>query len=369
VSAAKRSVARPYFHAWAERQDVPIYRGYSVPDVVRAELRPWELLGADGAIIDLNGFEGFSSCFLVEIAPRQQLRPQRHIYQQFVYALTGVGHVTVRNPGQPDAGADFESGALFGTPLNAEYVIVNRGEQPLRYLTFTDAPQVLDLYHHAEEFVFHNPAVFTERMTPWPDFFGSGVGHTAGDGSAFHVSNLVADVPHRGVDKHGGKGEGVDLTTFELAEQSWAGHIASWPVGRYHQAHHHQGGAALLIVQSVGYTLMWPTSAGPRPFEAGQAEQVVRIEWQPGTLFSPPTAWFHQHFNTGAVPARQLAFRGSGVHPNGMRRAANKYIDGRLSVYLSLRDGGNLIEPADEDPFIAKDFAERLEAETGTDPA
>lgn len=355
----------PYYQTWMQSQGIPTYRGYSVEDIAEAALEPWDRVGGDGALIQLEGMEGFTSCFLVEIAPRQRLLPQRHLFQQFAYVLRGRGRVVVHNPGHADATADVAAGDLFATPLNAQYVISNEGDEPLRYLSVNDAQSILDLYHHADDFVFENPSAFPQRMVPWPDYFEAQA-VSALDGGTVHVSNLVREVPMRGVDKHGGKGEGVDLTTFELAHQTWAGHIASWPVGMYHQAHHHMGGAVLLIVQSVGYTLMWPQSAGVRPFEAGNADQVVRVEWRPGTVFSPPTGWFHQHFNTGDVPARQLAFRGSEIYPSGIRRAANKMIGERSAGYVSLRLGGNLIEPADEDPFIAEDYAARLAVQRET---
>ena len=87
------------------------------------------------------------------------------------------------------------------------------------------------------------------------------------------------------------------------------GHLAEWPVGRYHKAHFHGGGAVLLILRSEGYSLMWPNHLGTRPYENGFGDEVVRVDWLPGSVFSPPTNWFHQHFNTGAEPALQLALR------------------------------------------------------------
>src|SRR3989337_428985 len=67
-----------------------------------------------------------------------------------------------------------------------------------------------------------------------------------------------------------------------------------------------------------------------------------------GKRFQPATHWFHQHFNTGPEPALQLALRcGSHKFPLGIRVAAI-----RAGVYTSVKQGGTLIEYADEDPEV-----------------
>ena len=76
-------------------------------------------------------------------------------------------------------------------------------------------------------------------------------------------------------------------------------------------------------------------------------------------MFSPPSGWFHQHFNTGNEPARQLAFRycgQSGKYLLGCWRAINKE-----GVRASIRVGGTLIEYEDEDPQIRRDFENAIE--------
>jgi hypothetical protein len=73
----------------------------------------------------------------------------------------------------------------------------------------------------------------------------------------------------------------------------------------------------------------------------------MKFEWHEGSLVAPPTQWFHQHFNTGAQPARYLAIRrggrlGSGENANG--------------AAVSVTKGGWQIEYQDEDPKIHQDF-------------
>jgi hypothetical protein len=77
----------------------------------------------------------------------------------------------------------------------------------------------------------------------------------------------------------------------------------------------------------------------------------------PGSVFSPPTNWFHQHFNTGPERALQLALRcGSQKFPLGIRVAAI-----RAGVYTSVKQGGTLIEYGDEDPAIRRTYEAELE--------
>ena len=64
----------------------------------------------------------------------------------------------------------------------------------------------------------------------------------------------------------------------------------------------------------------------------------------------PPNAWFHQHFNTGPVPARYLAFKHSSPR--------NK--QGVPMSWISRRLGGNQIDYADETAAVRQMFAEAL---------
>jgi hypothetical protein len=66
----------------------------------------------------------------------------------------------------------------------------------------------------------------------------------------------------------------------------------------------------------------------------------------------PPNLWLHQHFNTGTMPARYLAFKHEVV---SIRNA-----QGVPKAWISRRIGGDQIDYADETPEIRTTFAEAL---------
>jgi oxalate decarboxylase/phosphoglucose isomerase-like protein (cupin superfamily) len=225
-------------------------------------------------------------------------------------------------------------------------------------LAATNAPLVMDLYHNPE-FVFGCDHLFADRYRGEENFFKLDERRERPDGfGMIWETNFIADVRGASIDAMEQKGAGVRLTVYEIAGNVLVGHLAEWPVGRYHKAHYHGGGAILLIVRSIGYTLMWPPEAGPRPYESGNAAKVAKIDWREGSVFSPPTGWFHQHFNTGPEPARQLAIR-YGSHKYGV---GFHDVQSREGTVVSIKQGGTMIEYEDEDPEIRRQFKKALAA-------
>src|SRR5713226_566979 len=75
--------------------------------------------------------------------------------------------------------------------------------------------------------------------------------------------------------------------------------------------------------------------------------------WKAMGLYTPPDGWFHQHFNTGPEPARQLAFHG---FMSGFGYLAPTREGEWTPTLISVEEGGSLIEYPDEDPEIRRRF-------------
>jgi quercetin dioxygenase-like cupin family protein len=91
---------------------------------------------------------------------------------------------------------------------------------------------------------------------------------------------------------------------FELAENRvLSTHLAELAPGGNSVRHRHTTEAIIYIVKGRGYSII--------NYE-GQPEE--RVEWQEGSLFSPPVWAWHQHFNADPnETARYLAIQDTGL--------------------------------------------------------
>ncbi len=349
---AKRETS---YEAWLREEGIPVVQGYGIEDVAVLPRQRWKRTGGSGAYIELKGMEGFTGMYVGEIPAGGALNPENHLYEELIYILRGVGATEIWSAGDEKRKQHFEwqPGSVFAIPLNTHHRMVNGSNEPALFLAVTSAPLMIDLLHNIS-FVFGCDYKFDDRFDGQANYFVPTLDRKEVGGFINWESNFIADARGALVDPSEAKGFGVRITSFDMGGSTLVGHIAEWPVGRYHKAHFHQGGAILLILRSQGYTLMWPQEAGVRPYRSGHGDQVVKVNWREGSVFSPPSGWFHQHFNTGKEKARQLAFRYSGESGKfllGCWRAINKE-----GVRTSIRDGGTLIEYEDEDPQIRRDF-------------
>jgi hypothetical protein len=100
----------------------------------------------------------------------------------------------------------------------------------------------------------------------------------------------------------------------------------------------------VVVLGGKGFSLMWP----------GEAD-IQKFDWHERSVIVPPEMWFHQHFNSGATPARYLALRwNSRKFP--MREKG-------FGTDKSVKEGGDQIEYEDEDPKIREIFERELAKE------
>ena len=352
-----KSPLTPY-QLWLEKEQIPVLTGLSVEDVSVAPLEPWPRLSGKGAYVDLVAFEGVTGAYICEIPPGGALHPEKHIYEEIIYIVSGHGEAEIWQDGLPKRSVNWQPGTLLAPPLNCWHTLRNTNAEPARFLAATTAPLVMDQFHN-EDFIFNNPFHFTDRFAGEKDYFTK---EGERDFTGFiwiWETNFVPDARTAQVDPAESKVSAGHLTVIELSKNVFIAHVADWPSGRYQKGHYHSAGAALLIIRGRGYTLIWPKDLGTQPFATGHGDRVVRIDWKEGSLFSPPDGWFHQHFNTGESAARQLALRyGSRKHLL-LRELARKGGE-RDGALIDMKKGGTMIEYQDEDPEIRRIYSEEL---------
>ena len=335
------------YREWQLAQKIPRVTGFYIPDVNEVELGPWEQKGGLGAFINLEGTADVTDVYICEIPPGGRLTPQRHLYEEVVYILKGVGATNIWQQTGKKQSFEWHAGSLFSIPLNASYEHFNgSGHEPVRYIAFISAPFMMNIFHNLD-FIFENNFAFRDRFDSDDEDYFTREGTRVGNSNL--VANFIPDI-HSFV--YGGEGrrrggmKGSRQSGYmglTMASQVLGPHIGSYPAGAYWPAHYHGPGAHLLLLEGEGYDLLWPFD---------RYEEKVKIPLKPGTLWAPADRWFHQHFTTGPEMRRQLA-----VKPWGRsRRSLMTHTDKPGGMVKSTRWGGTQIEYADEDPEIHREF-------------
>ena len=330
------------YQKWVASQGIPVIRDFYIEDLRKVALAPWDWKGGLGAYLNLIGTGDSNDAYLVEIPPGGCLKPQRVLFEEQIFVVEGNGASTIWNDPSKKVTFEWQEGSLFSPPLNTFRQHFNgSGTRPARLLVVTSAPPVINMFRNLD-FVLANDFAFSDRFNAEPDSF-------SGEGFTYKVkavtlwdTNFVPDVRTIPLYLRSNRGAGGSFLQIELAENAMTAHISEFPVGTYKKAHRHGAGAHVVIIGGEGYSLMWP-----------EGEEVKRFDWRDGSIIVPPERWFHQHFNTGAKPARYLALRwGSRKHarPLGKNYGSDE----------SVKTGGDQIEYADEDPQIRALFEAEL---------
>ena len=330
---------------WVASEGLDIVAAHYIPDLNTVELRPWERRGGRGVFINHEASRTSNDCYVLEIPAGGKVAPQRGLFEEQVLILDGHGSTKVWNAAGAEVTFEWKAGSLFAIPLNTTHQHFNgSGQTTARFVSSTNLPSVLNLYDDAD-FVFGTTHDFLSRFAGEPDYFAN-KGEQKG---LLLETNFVADAVNLPLISAKERGAGGGHIRFNMAKGSMNSHISQFPTATYKKGHRHGPGAHVIVLSGEGYSMMWP-----------EGEEPKRYDWGPGSLIVPPNMWFHQHFNTGADPARYLAFKHEVV---SVRNA-----QGVPKAWISQRIGGDQIDYADESPIVRTTFAEALKA-NGMTPA
>jgi len=322
-----------YFEKWAEAEGIPVVRGYSMENLYQLPLKWWERKGGFGALIILEGGEGWTSAYVCEIPPKTSLKPQRHYFEEQIYVLTGRAETKVWAEGIPEQTFSWQEYSLFSPPLNAWHQHRNPGDEPARYVAVTNAPVMFNLLGSAD-LIFNANIMSRDRLSGWSRGFFDGVGNVVGDEWR---GGLMLDVRKPELPESV-MGERFGLRFLRLSSNIMVGHIGELAVGHYKKIHRHAGGAHIIIPNGEGYSLIWK-----------EESEKIRVDWKKGSIFSPPEGWFHVHFNTCGEPVRQVALRYGGLGTGKIYKPG-----------LDMKHGGDQVEYEDEPPEIRKIYEQEL---------
>ena len=325
---------------WVEREGLPVTEDFGI-DLYAVPTRPWPRYGdgVKGAAVHLKGRGDFANMFVIDVPPGGSTSPQRHLYEDVYYVLEGSGSTQLEFADGKKRSFEWGPRSLFAIPLNAKHRHFNAsGRERALLVTTTDLPLVMNTFHN-ERFIFDTNFEFGDRTGKNEYFAGEGDLITVRPGNHMWETNFVPDLAAIELKPWSERGARGSNIMFILADGTMHAHISEMPVGTYKKAHRHPADFHVMCVTGTGYSLLW--------YEGDK--DWVKVDWKHGTVFAPPDAMFHQHFNTGATPARYLATAyGSLRYPftEGKRKA----LFGGVST--SVKEGGNQIEYADQSPRV-----------------
>lgn len=298
------------YRGFQREEGIPVNICYAVPDLKTIEVKPWRRMGAFGAYVNLYGEEVLGDNYILEIPRGEKIKPQKHMFEELVYVLSGRGTTTfwTKENGQRWS-FEWNEQSLFALPANMGYQHFNfDSSKPVRLFSKTTLPAMFD-YFQSRDFIFKNDFEFPGIGK---DFYSETNVHKRESSSqkedesgTVWAANFVQDV--RSYDRMAdSQARGAGGTMVEFRQPGLArlhAHQSEFPVGTYKKAHAHPPGRSIILVKGKGYSLLW---------QPGNSKDKKKVNWQPGSLFGVGLTelqgeiWWHQHFNTSTEPARYL---------------------------------------------------------------
>jgi mannose-6-phosphate isomerase-like protein (cupin superfamily) len=336
------------YEEWRQREGAKLVGGIYIRNMKEVPVSPWPRKGVNGAIIYLDGDDEKDN-HLVEIPPGKATTPERHLYTELFYILSGTGSTTVWQDDGAKQTFEWGPNSFFALPTNASYQVFNASlSQLARYFSITDLPTMMRRWA-SEEFIFNNPFIFKDRFSGEPDYFSAEAKLYRG---RVWETNFIPDIKKLPLYEWKSRGGGGSNAFMNMGSGMTESHISRMQPGYYKKGHSHGPGAHLYITEGEGYVLM---KRGDEPR--------IRCDWSEGSLYMSGAGqglWLHQHFNVGRTPATYLS-----IHQGMARRYAANRWQAKVSTVLrggevSREEGGWQIEYEDEDPEIHRIFEEEL---------
>src|ERR1700730_12702895 len=162
---ARKRVSTRGYASWLEREGVPVYTGYSIDDVNKLQLAPSARLGGSGAYVKLDGTDELTGLYVHEIPPGLTIEPERHLYEEVIYVLSGQGRAEYWREDTGRIHLDGQVGSIFASPLNTWHRYTNTSDrEPTRYMAVTNAPVLMNIFRDAQ-FLFQNDYLFENRFS------------------------------------------------------------------------------------------------------------------------------------------------------------------------------------------------------------
>ena len=290
-----------HYRRFVKREGVPLYEDSYLENLAALPLAEWERRGGKAAYTRL-GDQEIVNLQVIEIPPKGELKPERHMYEAVMYVMSGTGATTIWQEGEPKQTIEWGEGALLAIPLNAWHQEFNSsGGKPCRILFGTNMAQAINLYHNLE-FVFNNPFVFKERYSySLERDYAEKSKHW---NLRLFQTNFIPDIRSFILDSWGERGTRTSIMRLYMGNGSSQIHILEVGEGTYVTAHRHGAGAHVIQIDGEGYELLF------MPGDEMNAEKRRKVPIKPYGVVAPRLNEFHQHFNTGKGPFRQLAFKG-----------------------------------------------------------
>lgn len=357
--------AMPY-DRFMEAENIPVHRAIGVHRVHDLPMKPWARLGGRGTYIQLFGTEGLWGMYVVEIPAGGALHPEHHLYEKEVFVVEGRGSTEIWQDGQGKRQTfEWQKGSLFSIPLNAHHRFVNASSSPALLLCGTSAPNMMNLVDNPH-FIFNCPYDFTDRYSGNEDYFKpkDDLEPDPVRGLAMKRTNFIPDIVNCDMPLDNRRSPGYRRLEPHMGGQRFHLWIGQHETGRYSKAHCHESAAILICVKGKGYTYTWPEGLGPRPWEAGKGDKVMRQDYEFGGMVSAAPMsgdWFHQHFGISKDPLRFTAWFGPNNHS---ALKPGRPGEAMADIWaIDIKKGGRAIPYNDEDPYIRKEFEETLARE------